>query len=47
MALPVCHGKTAGKMVQVTFDYKHDIQTAVHKVYAGGNELQPLEIKVY
>lgn len=48
MSLPVCHGKTTGKMVQVTFDSRHDIETAVNKVYAGRDELQLLEItKVY
>ncbi|XP_053083847.1 synaptonemal complex protein 2-like isoform X2 [Pangasianodon hypophthalmus] len=43
MSLPVCHGKITGKMVQVTFDSRHDIQTAVNKVYAGRDELQLLE----
>ncbi|XP_053343383.1 synaptonemal complex protein 2-like [Clarias gariepinus] len=44
MLLPVCHGKITGKMVQVTFDSRHDIQTAVNKVYAGGEKLQLLEM---
>lgn len=44
MSLPVCHGKITGKMVQVTFDSRHDIQTAVTKVYAGGEKLQLLEM---
>ncbi|XP_060756065.1 synaptonemal complex protein 2-like [Neoarius graeffei] len=44
MSLPVCHGKTTGKMVQVTFDSRHDIETAVNKVYAGRDELQLLEM---
>ncbi|KAF4075898.1 hypothetical protein AMELA_G00224190 [Ameiurus melas] len=43
MLLPVGHGQITGKMVQITFDSKHDIQTAVNKVYAGGDELQLLE----
>ncbi|MCJ8745648.1 hypothetical protein PDJAM_G00132600 [Pangasius djambal] len=48
MSLPVCHGKITGKMVQVTFDSRHDIQTAVNKVFAGGDELHLLETtKVY
>lgn len=48
MSPPVCHGKITGKMVQVTFDSRHDIQTAVNKVYAGGDESQMLEAtKVY
>lgn len=48
MLLPVGHGQITGKMVQITFDSKHDIQTAVNKVYAGGDELQLLETgKVY
>lgn len=42
MSLPVCHGKIIGEIVQVTFDSKHDIQTAVNKIYSG-DELQLLE----
>ncbi|KAF5901167.1 synaptonemal complex protein 2-like, partial [Clarias magur] len=43
MSLPVCHGEITGKMVQVTFDSRHDIQTAVNKVYAGGEKIQLLK----
>ncbi|XP_027028493.1 synaptonemal complex protein 2-like isoform X2 [Tachysurus fulvidraco] len=43
MSLPVSHGKITGKMVQITFDCRHDIQTALKKVYAGGAELQPMD----
>ncbi|XP_046689521.1 synaptonemal complex protein 2-like isoform X2 [Silurus meridionalis] len=45
MLLPVHHGKISGKMVQVTFDCRHDIQTAVNKVFAGGDELQLIELR--
>ncbi|KAK3541404.1 hypothetical protein QTP86_024594 [Hemibagrus guttatus] len=43
MSLPVCHGKITGKRVQITFHCRHDIQTALNKVYGGGNELQLME----
>ncbi|TSR75305.1 Synaptonemal complex protein 2-like [Bagarius yarrelli] len=43
MSLPVCHGKITGKMVQITFEYTHDIQTAVNKVYFREDKLQLLE----
>lgn len=48
MSLPVCHGKITGKRVQITFHCRHDIQTALNKVYAEGDELQLMEAtKVY
>lgn len=48
MSLPVSHGKITGKMVQITFDCRHDIQTALKKVYAEGAELQLMDTtKVY
>ncbi|XP_058232448.1 synaptonemal complex protein 2-like isoform X2 [Hemibagrus wyckioides] len=43
MSLPVSHGKITGKRVQITFHCRHDIQTALNKVYAGGDELQLME----
>ncbi|XP_060718019.1 synaptonemal complex protein 2-like isoform X3 [Tachysurus vachellii] len=54
MSLPVSHGKITGKMVQITFDCRHDIQTALKKVYAehsafsqedSGIQTTPSEIK--
>ncbi|KAG9283537.1 synaptonemal complex protein 2-like [Astyanax mexicanus] len=38
MSHPVSHGNMIGKMVQIAFDSKYDILTAVEKVYGGREE---------
>ncbi|XP_049319621.1 synaptonemal complex protein 2-like [Astyanax mexicanus] len=38
MSHPVSHGNMIGKMVQIAFDAKYDILTAVEKVYGGREE---------
>ncbi|XP_072535099.1 synaptonemal complex protein 2-like [Salminus brasiliensis] len=40
MSVPVSHGNLTGKMVQIAFESKHDIQTAVEKVFGGGDDLR-------
>ncbi|XP_036416517.1 synaptonemal complex protein 2-like [Colossoma macropomum] len=40
MNVDVSHGNTVGKMVQIAFDSKYDIQTAVEKVFGRGEDSQ-------
>ncbi|KAL6462969.1 hypothetical protein MHYP_G00293910 [Metynnis hypsauchen] len=40
MNVDISHGNTVGKMVQIAFDSKYDIQMAVEKVYGRGKDAE-------